>query len=191
MQQTGSLDVTRATLPRRTLDVRPNRARTAGSPRIHAAAASVETHRRHADKDDHHASAPNAISARCPTVAPLDTGVAWVRDLLALIDVDSREGRAVAVWKAATDQGTSLSHEGTNIAAEPQPTSRPPRNTMPGSCASGSAHTTRTRPRRLWVSSSSGWKRRAAVLRPIRLPASCLRLRGSCSGWSASCRTGR
>ena len=30
-----------------------------------------------------------------------------------------------------------------------------------------------------------------AVLRPIRLPASCPRLRGSCSGWLASCRTGR
>jgi hypothetical protein len=31
----------------------------------------------------------------------------------------------------------------------------------------------------------------AAVLRPIRLLASCPRLRGSCSGWLVSCRTGR
>ena len=55
--------------------------------------------------------------------------------------------------------------------------------------ATALCHTTRTRPRRLWVSSSSGRRRRAAVLRPIRLPASCPRLRGSCSGWLASCRT--
>jgi hypothetical protein len=39
--------------------------------------------------------------------APLETRVAWVRDLFAQIDVDSREGKAVAVWKAATDQGVS------------------------------------------------------------------------------------
>jgi hypothetical protein len=40
---------------------------------------------------------------------PLDTRVAWVRDLFAQIGVDSREGKAVAVWKAATDQGVSRS----------------------------------------------------------------------------------
>ncbi len=41
--------------------------------------------------------------------APLETRVAWVRDLFAHIDVDSREGKAVAVWKAATDPGVSRS----------------------------------------------------------------------------------
>ena len=41
--------------------------------------------------------------------APLDTRVAWVRDLFAQIDVDSREGKAVAVWKAAVDQGVNRS----------------------------------------------------------------------------------
>jgi hypothetical protein len=41
--------------------------------------------------------------------APLETRVAWVRDLFTQIDVDSREGKAVAVWKAATDQGVSRS----------------------------------------------------------------------------------
>ena len=41
--------------------------------------------------------------------APLDTRVAWVRDLFAQIDVDSREGKAVAVWKIATDRGVSRS----------------------------------------------------------------------------------
>lgn len=41
--------------------------------------------------------------------APLDTRVAWVRDLFAQIDVNSREGNAVAVWKAATDQGVRRS----------------------------------------------------------------------------------
>jgi hypothetical protein len=39
--------------------------------------------------------------------APLDTRVAWVRDLFERIDVDSRESRAVAVWKAATDEGVN------------------------------------------------------------------------------------
>jgi hypothetical protein len=37
--------------------------------------------------------------------APLDTRVAWVRDLFERIDVDSRESHAVAVWKAVTDEG--------------------------------------------------------------------------------------
>ena len=32
--------------------------------------------------------------------APLDTRVDWVRDLFERIDADSRESRAVAVWKA-------------------------------------------------------------------------------------------
>ena len=41
--------------------------------------------------------------------APLDTRVAWVRDLFERIDVDSRESRAVAVWKAATDEGVNRS----------------------------------------------------------------------------------
>ena len=39
--------------------------------------------------------------------APLDTRVAWVRDLFERIDVDSRESRAVAVWKAATDESVN------------------------------------------------------------------------------------
>ncbi len=41
--------------------------------------------------------------------APLDTRVAWVRDLFQRIDVDSRESHAVAVWKAATDIGVNRS----------------------------------------------------------------------------------
>ena len=39
--------------------------------------------------------------------APLDTRVAWVRDLFERIDVDSRESHAVAVWKAVTDEGVN------------------------------------------------------------------------------------
>ncbi len=39
----------------------------------------------------------------------IETRVAWVRDLFERIDVDSREGKAVAVWKAATDQGVNRS----------------------------------------------------------------------------------
>jgi hypothetical protein len=41
--------------------------------------------------------------------AGLDTRVAWVRDLFERIDVDSREQRAVAVWKAASDAGVNRS----------------------------------------------------------------------------------
>ena len=41
--------------------------------------------------------------------APLDTHSTGVRDLFAQFDVDSQEGKAVAVWKAATDQGVSRS----------------------------------------------------------------------------------
>ena len=41
--------------------------------------------------------------------ALLDTRVAWVRDLFERIDVDSRESHAVAVWKAATDEGVNRS----------------------------------------------------------------------------------
>jgi hypothetical protein len=37
--------------------------------------------------------------------APLETRVAWVRHLFAQIDIDSREGRAVAAWKAVTRSG--------------------------------------------------------------------------------------
>jgi hypothetical protein len=36
--------------------------------------------------------------------APLETRVAWVRDLFERIDVDGVEQRAVARWKAPTDQ---------------------------------------------------------------------------------------
>jgi len=36
--------------------------------------------------------------------APLETRVAWVRDLFERIDVDRAEQRAVARWKAPTDQ---------------------------------------------------------------------------------------
>jgi hypothetical protein len=39
--------------------------------------------------------------------AALDTRVAWVHDLFEQIDVDSREERAVAVWKAATGEGVN------------------------------------------------------------------------------------
>ncbi len=42
--------------------------------------------------------------------AGLDTRVARVRDLFERIDVDSREERAVAVWKAANDDGVSRSN---------------------------------------------------------------------------------
>ena len=41
--------------------------------------------------------------------APLATRVAWVRDLFERIDVDSRDEKAVAVWRAATDEGVSRS----------------------------------------------------------------------------------
>ena len=34
--------------------------------------------------------------------APLATRVAWVRDLFEQIDVDSRDEKAVALWRAAT-----------------------------------------------------------------------------------------
>ncbi len=36
--------------------------------------------------------------------AALDTRVAWVRDLFDRIDVDSREERAVAVWRSPSDE---------------------------------------------------------------------------------------
>jgi hypothetical protein len=35
--------------------------------------------------------------------------VAWVRDLFERIDVDSRDEKAVAVWRAATDEGVNRS----------------------------------------------------------------------------------
>jgi len=41
--------------------------------------------------------------------APLATRVAWVRDLFERIDVDSRDEEAVAVWRAATDEGVNRS----------------------------------------------------------------------------------
>jgi hypothetical protein len=41
--------------------------------------------------------------------APLATRVAWVRDLFERIDVDSRDEKAVAVWRAATNEGVSRS----------------------------------------------------------------------------------
>jgi hypothetical protein len=39
----------------------------------------------------------------------LATRVAWVRDLFERIDVDSRDEKAVAVWRAATDEGVNRS----------------------------------------------------------------------------------
>ena len=41
--------------------------------------------------------------------APLATRVAWVRDLFERIDVDSRDEKAVAIWRAATDDGVNRS----------------------------------------------------------------------------------
>ena len=41
--------------------------------------------------------------------APLATRVAWVRDLFDRIDVDSRDEKAVAAWRAATDEGVDRS----------------------------------------------------------------------------------
>ena len=41
--------------------------------------------------------------------APLATPVAWVQDLFGRIDVDSREEKAVAVWRAATDEDVNRS----------------------------------------------------------------------------------
>jgi site-specific DNA recombinase len=41
--------------------------------------------------------------------AGIDTRVAWVRDLFERVDVDSREERAVAVWKATNDEGVNRS----------------------------------------------------------------------------------
>jgi hypothetical protein len=40
---------------------------------------------------------------------PLATPVAWVRDLFDRIDVDSSDEKAVAVWRAATDEGVNRS----------------------------------------------------------------------------------
>ncbi len=37
--------------------------------------------------------------------APIETRVAWVRDLFERIDVDGTEQRAIAAWKAPTGQG--------------------------------------------------------------------------------------
>ena len=41
--------------------------------------------------------------------APLATRVAWVRDLFDRIDVESRDEKAVAIWRAATDEGVNRS----------------------------------------------------------------------------------
>ena len=41
--------------------------------------------------------------------APLATRVAWVRDLFERIDVDSRDEKAVAVWRSAIDEGVNRS----------------------------------------------------------------------------------
>jgi hypothetical protein len=41
--------------------------------------------------------------------APLATRVAWVRDLFDRIDVDGRDENAIAVWRAATDEGVNRS----------------------------------------------------------------------------------
>ena len=41
--------------------------------------------------------------------ATLATRVAWVRDLFDQIDVDSRAEKAVAIWRAATDEGVNRS----------------------------------------------------------------------------------
>ena len=41
--------------------------------------------------------------------APLATRVAWVRDLFERIDIDNRHEKAVAVWKAAADEGVNRS----------------------------------------------------------------------------------
>jgi chromosome segregation ATPase len=41
--------------------------------------------------------------------APSATRMAWVRDLFDRIDVDSRDEKAVAIWRAATDEGVNRS----------------------------------------------------------------------------------
>lgn len=41
--------------------------------------------------------------------AALDTGVAWVRDLLDQVTVDGREEHAVAIWRMASDAGVDRS----------------------------------------------------------------------------------
>ncbi len=41
--------------------------------------------------------------------APLETRVAWVRDLFEQVEVDGVEQRAVARWKAPTDQDVGRS----------------------------------------------------------------------------------
>jgi len=41
------------------------------------------------------------------TFHPLATRVAWVRGLFERIDVDSRDEKAVAVWRAATAEGVN------------------------------------------------------------------------------------
>lgn len=42
--------------------------------------------------------------------APLDTRVAWVRDLFERVDVDSRELKAVAIWNATAEDGVNRSN---------------------------------------------------------------------------------
>jgi hypothetical protein len=41
--------------------------------------------------------------------APLDTRVAWVRDLMDRVTVDGREEHAVAIWRTASDDGVNRS----------------------------------------------------------------------------------
>jgi hypothetical protein len=41
--------------------------------------------------------------------APMDTRVAWVRDLFERVTVDGREEHAVAIWREPTDEGVNRS----------------------------------------------------------------------------------
>jgi hypothetical protein len=43
--------------------------------------------------------------------APLDARVAWVQDLFERVDVDSRELKAVVVWKATTEHSVKRSKQ--------------------------------------------------------------------------------
>ena len=45
-----------------------------------------------------------------PEQVEVDLGLAWVRDLFERIDVDSRDEKAVAVWKATADERVGRSN---------------------------------------------------------------------------------
>jgi hypothetical protein len=93
---------------------RPQRPRPSGSVELDAVASELAEAKRRAEALDREAR-PYRITAKLIQElidqmtglldhAPLETRVAWVRDLFERIDVNGVEQRAVARWKAPTDQ---------------------------------------------------------------------------------------